>query len=32
MIKSEPFFEHGLNVSVALATMMAMRGRAEGWR
>jgi ribosome-associated toxin RatA of RatAB toxin-antitoxin module len=25
MIKSEPFFEHGLNVSVALATMMAMR-------
>ena len=32
MIESEPFFEHGVNVSVALATMMAMRGRAEGWR
>jgi ribosome-associated toxin RatA of RatAB toxin-antitoxin module len=32
MIKSEPFYEHGLNVSVALATMMAMRGHAEGWK
>jgi ribosome-associated toxin RatA of RatAB toxin-antitoxin module len=32
MFESEPFFEHGVNVSVALATMMAMRGRAEGWR
>src|SRR5262245_1563366 len=26
MIKSEPFFEHGLNVSVALVTVLAMRG------
>jgi ribosome-associated toxin RatA of RatAB toxin-antitoxin module len=31
MVAREPFFDHGLNVSAAFLSVLAIRGRVEGW-